>query len=225
MTSHADIDALARADYGTTDNSQHHALSWSSILGGAFIICSLDMILLLLGFGLGLSSVSPWSPRGIGTSALADGAIAWLVLSQCVAGGMGGYLAGRLRHRWSRVHRDEVHFRDTAQGFLAWAVSLIVMTGFLTSASTGLVGAGPYSMGMRAPLSSARLAERQALASTGAVTPSDDMDVKLEIDADRKAAAYTALWLFVALLGGAFCASLFATVGGRHRDHLYPYSP
>ncbi|MNG40640.1 hypothetical protein D3C84_1293130 [compost metagenome] len=33
-----------------------------------------------------------------------------------------------------------------------------------------------------------------------------------------KAAALTALWMFVALLAGAFFASLAATFGGRRRD-------
>jgi hypothetical protein len=37
-------------------------------------------------------------------------------------------------------------------------------------------------------------------------------------DTARKASAYAALWLFIALLSGAFLASLAATVGGRQRD-------
>ncbi len=37
-------------------------------------------------------------------------------------------------------------------------------------------------------------------------------------DAARKATAYASLWLFIALLGGAFVASLAATYGGRQRD-------
>ena len=37
-------------------------------------------------------------------------------------------------------------------------------------------------------------------------------------DKARKASSYGALWLFVSLLIGAFCASLAATYGGRRRD-------
>ena len=37
-------------------------------------------------------------------------------------------------------------------------------------------------------------------------------------DKARKASAYSALWLFVSLLIGAFVASLAATFGGRRRD-------
>lgn len=38
-------------------------------------------------------------------------------------------------------------------------------------------------------------------------------------DKARKVAAHVSLWLFVALLGGAFCASYAATIGGRQRDY------
>jgi hypothetical protein len=36
----------------------------------------------------------------------------------------------------------------------------------------------------------------------------------------RKALAHLSLWLFVALLSGAFCASYAGTIGGKQRDHL-----
>lgn len=42
-------------------------------------------------------------------------------------------------------------------------------------------------------------------------------------DKARKAAAHSALWMFVALLIGAFVASLAATFGGRQRDGMHVY--
>src|SRR5471032_1222153 len=53
---------------------------------------------------------------------------------------MGGYLAGRLRTKWANIHTDEVYFRDTAHGFLSWAVALVLTAAFLTSAATAMVG-------------------------------------------------------------------------------------
>lgn len=53
---------------------------------------------------------------------------------------MGGYLAGRLRTKWTGIHSDEVYFRDTAHGFLSWSVALVVTAAFLTSAATALIG-------------------------------------------------------------------------------------
>ncbi|MGA8269973.1 MAG: hypothetical protein WB919_00310 [Candidatus Sulfotelmatobacter sp.] len=39
-------------------------------------------------------------------------------------------------------------------------------------------------------------------------------------DNARRALAHLSLWLFVALLSGAFCASFAGTIGGRQRDHV-----
>jgi len=54
---------------------------------------------------------------------------------------MGGYLAGRLRTKWHIIHDDEVHFRDTANGFLVWAVAVVMTVAFLASAAGSMVGA------------------------------------------------------------------------------------
>jgi hypothetical protein len=50
-------------------------------------------------------------------------------------------MAGRLRTRWVHIHTHEVFFRDTAYGFLAWATSLILTAGLLTSAASMMAGA------------------------------------------------------------------------------------
>ncbi|WP_442285111.1 hypothetical protein [Variovorax sp. M-6] len=68
--------------------------------------------------------------------------ILWITLTQIAASGMGGYLAGRLRTKWAGVHTDEVYFRDTAHGFLAWGVATLVTAAVLTSVIGSMVGAG-----------------------------------------------------------------------------------
>src|SRR4029077_5778741 len=82
----------------------------------------------------------PWSNAGASASAIGVGAIVWLIVTQIIASTMGGYLAGRLRTRWTRLHNNEVYFRDTAHGFLVWAVGLVITAAFLASAATSLVG-------------------------------------------------------------------------------------
>jgi hypothetical protein len=64
----------------------------------------------------------------------------WITFTQVVASGMGGYLAGRLRAQWLSVHGDEAYFRDTAHGFLSWAVASLVTAAVLTSAIGSIVG-------------------------------------------------------------------------------------
>jgi hypothetical protein len=61
---------------------------------------------------------------------------------QLLASVLGGYLAGRLRTRWVTVHTDEVFFRDTAHGFLAWAVSTLLMATLLSSAIGTAISSG-----------------------------------------------------------------------------------
>src|ERR1035441_7615682 len=68
-------------------------VSWPAVIGGAFVAASLSLILLTLGTGLGLSSVSPWSNMGASAAAIGAGAIIWLIVTQILASAMGGYLA------------------------------------------------------------------------------------------------------------------------------------
>ncbi|MCK9563435.1 MAG: hypothetical protein M0R02_12045, partial [Bacteroidales bacterium] len=108
-------------------------VSWGAVLAGAVASAALSLILLLLGVGLGLSSVSPWSGEGIGATALSLSSIAWITLMSLAASGVGGYMAGRLRTKWVGVRSDEVYFRDTAHGLLAWGVSTLAMATLLAS--------------------------------------------------------------------------------------------
>ena len=57
-----------------------------------------------------------------------------------IASSLGGYIAGRLRSRWIGVHSDEVYFRDTAHGFIAWAFASVLGAVLLASPATSLIG-------------------------------------------------------------------------------------
>jgi hypothetical protein len=118
------------------------AVAWSAILAGAAAAAALSLILLILGVGLGLSAVSPWSGHWMTASNLGVSTIVWLTFTQLAASGMGGYLAGRLRTRWPSTHTDEVYFRDTAHGFLAWALATLATAAMLTSAIGSIVNGG-----------------------------------------------------------------------------------
>jgi len=135
-----------RADARTATS----AVSWGAVFAGAAGAAALSLILLVLGMGLGLSSVSPFSGQGLGGTAIGWSTILWVTFTQLAASGMGGYLAGRLRARWSATNDDEVYFRDTAHGFLAWAVATLITAATLTSAIGSIVGAGAQATGTAA---------------------------------------------------------------------------
>lgn len=283
---------------GARQDGHQSGVSWGAILAGAAAAAALSFILLILGVGLGLSSISPWSYNA---ESIGLATVLWLAFTQLAAAGLGGYLAGRLRIKWTSVHTDEVYFRDTAHGLLSWAVATLVtaalLAGAIQSVLGGVASAGAGAMSavtsVAAPAAAAAgakagehatnpvdyftdvlLRSDQATAdldngnsrmeigrilvndlATGAL-PADDKQylanliakrtglapaeaqarvdqtfarlAKAKTDAEsgakqaaetaRKAAAHSALWMFVALLLGAFVASLFATFGGRQRD-------
>lgn len=117
-------------------------VSWGAIFAGAAGAAALSFVLVLLGTGLGMSSVSPWSSEGIGAATFGWATVAWITFVSLVAAGVGGYLAGRLRTKWSGLHTAEVYFRDTAHGFLAWAVATLVAAAIVSSAVGSAVSAG-----------------------------------------------------------------------------------
>ncbi|WP_340123892.1 hypothetical protein [Methylobacter svalbardensis] len=124
------------------------AVSWGAIVAGAAATAALALILLMLGVGLGLSSVSPWAYSGVSATTFGVSSILWLTFTQLVASGMGGYLAGRLRTRWVGVHTDEVYFRDTAHGFLSWAIAALATAVLLTSVIGSIVSGGIQAGGV-----------------------------------------------------------------------------
>ena len=222
-----------------------------------------------------------------------------------------------MRIKWASVHDDEVYFRDTAHGFIVWAVGVVITVGLLASALTSAVSTGVKAAAAGAtavaatgaataagargenPADGAASASTAASSQysprdaqtryltdslfradhattpiapqtraevggviaegvrTGAISPADrtyaaqviaaqtgisqadaearvdtiyakaksvaaDAEAKAKVAADdaRSAAAKASLWFFVALLTGAFCASLAATFGGRQRDRV-----
>src|SRR6185369_3431329 len=267
-------------------------ISWAAIVAGAVAAAALSLILLALGTGLGLSSVSPWAYEGASARSLGIASAIWLLAMAGVASGLGGYLAGRLRARWLDADVDEAFFRDTAHGFLTWAVATVISAAVLTTAASSMVGAsaktaadagaltlaaggaaatandsdatnryfvdmmfrgakpgaeggadlngtrreaaaivsnalaGGLSQGdrtylgqviaSRTGLSQDEAEQRVTQATNAAKLAADAAAAKAREVAEtaRKATAYTALWVFVSLLFGAFCASLAATWGG-----------
>jgi hypothetical protein len=264
--------------YVAANDSSVSGVSWAAVIAGAFVAAALSLILLALGTGIGLSALSPWSNSGASAPVIGTGAIIWLILMQMIASSMGGYLAGRLRAKWVNVHTHEVYFRDTAHGFLVWAVGLVVTAAFLTSAAASMVGsAGRAStisageLGAQSRNGSSEYFVATLLRPNSATSAQDDGTVRAEsalilanalregeipaadktylaqvvaartgvseVDAEkrvdtmftqarqaadkaRRAIAHGMYWTFLALLIGAFCASLAATIGGAQRDRV-----
>ncbi|WP_449434760.1 hypothetical protein [Pseudomonas putida] len=133
---------IPTADYSYDDTPNRSGVSWAAIFAGAAAAAALSLILVVLGAGLGFAATSPWANEGASAKALGISTIIWLLVTQILASGLGGYIAGRLRVRWANLHGDEVYFRDTAHGFLAWAIATLVAAMLIVSTAGGLASAG-----------------------------------------------------------------------------------
>ena len=150
------------------------AVSWAAVFAGSAVAAATMLALLALGSGIGLGSVSPWSNSGVSAITFGILAAAWLVAIQLFSYGVGGYVAGRLRTQWVGVHTDEVFFRDTAHGFLVWAVGALFSASLIASAiGTAASGAGSVATAAIGEAGAAAgSAVSQAAGGTGA-SPAD----------------------------------------------------
>jgi len=134
LTLMADVLAV-RTDVIPEESSQS-ATSWGAIAAGGIVSAAFTLFLVELVAGLGLVMVSPWSNQGASASTLSVAGGIGLILMAVMASAL---IAGRLRTRWVGIKTDEVYFRDTAHGLLAWAVGTIILATVLASAAGTIV--------------------------------------------------------------------------------------
>ena len=93
------------------------AVSWGAIIAGAVVASALSLALLMLGAGIGLVSVSPWSNNNVSVTTFGILAAAWFIAVQLFASGVGLVSVspwstpsglGRARHRVAERQADAV---------------------------------------------------------------------------------------------------------------------
>lgn len=115
-------------------------VSWAAVLAGAAASLSVTLVLISFGVGMGFAVVSPWGNSGVSATTFKIGTGLFFIVMSMLSSSVGGYLAGRLRTKWVGVHSTEVQFRDTAHGFLAWAVASVLGAILLASPASSLIG-------------------------------------------------------------------------------------
>jgi hypothetical protein len=110
-------------------------LQWTPVVAGAFVAAAVSVILIACGSAIGFSIVSSSPTWRDASPALTVASGLYLLLTALVSFGFGGYVAGRLRERWTTsAHSDVVEFRDGTHGLLAWAIA-VVITALVAAAS------------------------------------------------------------------------------------------
>ena len=102
-------------------------VEWSAVIAGAIGASAISWLLLTFGAAIGLSLTSPMPhDSGLGAWGLMLAVLWWAVLVQIGSFFAGGYLAGRMRAPIGDGG-DETAFRDSAHGFLVWAVGVLMI--------------------------------------------------------------------------------------------------
>jgi len=120
--------------------SSASAVEWTAINAGALGAIGLTVILLALSSGTGIAVGRPWAFNAPAPETFGVWIAIGMIVTQWLASAVGGYLSGRLRKKWVGIRTDEVFFRDTAHGFLAWGLATVFMVAlFSIVASTAAV--------------------------------------------------------------------------------------
>jgi len=117
-------------------------VSWGAIFSGVFIAAAAYIALLILGTGLGFTVVSAWNLQDYTTGAIGGTALVWIVLTQIISLGGGGYVTGRLASDFNNQKSQETHFYDIAHGLLVWALSSMMVALLLGTATSSLLSGG-----------------------------------------------------------------------------------
>ena len=129
-------------------------VSWSSILAGVTAAIAVQLLLNLLGVGVGAATINPQQGQQPGQG-LAIGAAIWFAFSSIISLFAGGWIAGRLAGIPNK--------RDGAlHGFVTWALASLVIFYLLSTAVGGLLGGAASVLGQTASL---------AARGAGAVSP------------------------------------------------------
>ncbi|MBB3880716.1 hypothetical protein [Sphingomonas pseudosanguinis] len=114
--------------------------SWSAIFAGVVIAVAVQLVLGILGTGIGLSMVDPTDGSTPGASGFGIGAGIYWLITTVIALGAGGYVAARMSGVTER-------FDALVHGLVVWGVTLILTLYLLTSAVGGIIGGAFRTVG------------------------------------------------------------------------------
>ncbi|MET4044904.1 hypothetical protein ABIC03_006633 [Bradyrhizobium sp. RT6a] len=108
-------------------------VAWGAVFAGAVIGLVMQIILNMVGLGVGLSTMDIAQGDAPSAGSMSVGAGIWFVVSGIVAAALGGYIAGRLSGKASQS-------TTAYHGLISWAVSTLTVVYLLSSAASGMIG-------------------------------------------------------------------------------------
>ena len=116
--------------YGRVDFMKR--ISWSAVFAGVLVAIVTQMLLTLLGLGVGLGTIDPVEEQNP-TAGLGTGSAIWYVVSSLLSLFTGGWVAGRLASA-PRLFDGVIH------GVLTWCLVTLLTIYFLTTTIGSIIG-------------------------------------------------------------------------------------
>jgi hypothetical protein len=123
----------------------HCYVDWCAVIAGALIACAIFVLLTTFGSAIGLTLTSPYPGSGFSGKVATWVTGIWEIWVAVSAFAVGGYFAGRLRHRVGDATEHESDVRDSAHGLVVWAIAALLGTWIVTMTAKDLahaVGSG-----------------------------------------------------------------------------------
>ena len=117
-----------------------NTVSWGGILAGVVAALVTQLVLNMIGIGIGASTLNPMTGDNPSASGFSIGAGIWWAVSGIIAAFVGGYIASRLSGR-PKSSTGGWH------GLTSWALTTLVVFYLLTTAVGSLIGGAFNTVG------------------------------------------------------------------------------
>jgi hypothetical protein len=144
--------ARLRTAAATEAAPMHAYVDWAAVLAGALIACAIFVLLTTFGTAIGLTLTSPYPGSGFSGKVATWVTGIWEIWVAVSAFAVGGYFAGRLRHRVFDATEHESDVRDSAHGLVVWAIAALLGTWIVTMTARDVAQALNGGGGDRTPI-------------------------------------------------------------------------
>ncbi len=143
----------------------HRRISWAAIFGGVILVVAVQLLLSMLGAGIGLGTINTNAGTTPDASSLGIGAGVWWVVSSMIALAFGGYVSAWLAG-------IELRWDGVLHGLITWGIATLLTIYLLSSAVGGIIGGGFSALGSVASAAGSGVKDAaQPLAQAAGVSP------------------------------------------------------
>ncbi|MBY3321611.1 PhnA-like protein [Rhizobium laguerreae] len=149
-------------------NAAFNKISWGAVFAGVAVALVVQLLLNLLGAGIGTAVIDPASDDNPSATTLSVSTAIWFVVSGVIASFVGGYVSSRLSGR-------PVHSTGALHGVTSWAVTTLIVVYLLTSSIGVLVGGVFTGLGGIVSSAGSTVATAATTAAPALATATDPM--------------------------------------------------